>query len=141
MPQEHIDGLTQIGISGLFGAVSAISQLLGSAKILTPRRIFASWFGGLIGGVVCGAFAAEIIPSFHSSHIVIAASGAVGAIVGVNGILAYYFYKHAPGILKHDSDEPDSVTVDELINSGKHSQSEIEKMIERERERRKHRKS
>jgi len=70
------------------------------------------------------------------NYLLVSGAGAIGGVVGVQGVLLYFLAKHAPEILKNDSRDPDSTTVRKLIESGEFTQEEIEELIAQARARR-----
>ncbi len=129
------EGLIQIAISGFFGALASVGQLLSSAKILTTRRIFASLVAGITGGIVAGGLFGFSFPDYSQNHLLVACVGSAGGALGVHTIILYFMLKHAPEILKNDS-HPDSTTVKKLIESGEFTQEEIESLIAQARAKR-----
>ena len=123
-----IDSALQVVLSGAFGALASVGQLLGSAKILTYRRMVASFIGGITGGIFSGAVFVTFFPDLAQNYLVVSGAGAAGGAFGVHAILLFYLAKHAPEVLKR-GEQPDSVTLQQLFDSGEYQKDEIEAMI------------
>jgi hypothetical protein len=130
-----VDGVIQIALSAFFGSLASVGQLLSSAKILTKRRIIASMVGGITGGISAGFVFALSFPDLIQNYLLASGAGALGGVVGVHAILAYFLAKHAPKILAQEA-EADTTTVQKLIDSGEFTQAEIQSLIDAARKRR-----
>jgi siroheme synthase len=130
-----IDGLLSIGISGFFGGLASVGQLLSSAKILTRRRIAASMVAGVTSGIVSGALFGIAAPEMSQNYLLVSGAGSIGGVLGVHALLFYFMSRYAPEILKSDG-QPDSMTVEKMIDSGEFSEEEIRILIQQAREKR-----